>query len=549
MVSIGFCSFVTPHSTRRERGWQISIRRFVIMRAAPTSKLLLMCACASIPRIDDVAILLVRPGDDHSVIGGLESSLARTNLPLVRYDAEWGADADTIVSQAAGEAPVRAIFELSVCSTTSMGLLDLCAGSGADLYRWDPAVSMFKRHIGTAGPAWLAAGSAGGVSEDIITEERGWGYLSGDEEQVVDTASLSDDEIRTLLDIPSPSTAPAAEGGEVDESDQSMPRVSLLGYALPRATGGASLASSPPPHVVTHLTDLARDVLLHGATEPAGSGLLADGTRFPAEGSEGTFVSPVTGAPLLTSAQRLRSTTGWPSFRHDEGAPTAQHLTFQLDVQGGVPRNECVELSSGAHVGHDFEGTLCLNAAALLFVPAGHAPPDWLPSPAAPAIGVLLHTHPVQVGHARVATLAAGCFWTLRSALAVLPGVLVAMAGFTGGSAARATYEQVIGGETGHVEAVQIAYDPTVISFDQLLERYWELVPDPTTRYRQGADVGSWYEPAIFFHSAEQRDAALATRAQKQHAMSEAAGRAVEVVTRIRPAREFWVASDQHQRS
>ena len=104
----------------------------------------------------------------------------------------------------------------------------------------------------------------------------------------------------------------------------------------------------------------------------------------------------------------------------------------------------------------------------------------------------LLRADPSHLGRARVATLAAGCFWSLRSALSAVPGVLTAVAGFTGGDVPHATYEQVISGGTGHVEAVQVAYDPRVLSYTELLEAYWLLVPDPTSAYRQGADVGEW---------------------------------------------------------
>ena len=136
----------------------------------------------------------------------------------------------------------------------------------------------------------------------------------------------------------------------------------------------------------------------------------------------------------------------------------------------------------------------------------------------------------------------------MRPALAALPGVMHAVAGFTGGRVPRPSYEQVVGGATGHVEAVQVAYDPSVLSYEALLAAYWPLVPDVTSAYRQGADVGTYYAPAIFFHSDAQRDAALASRAKLERRLSNEAGRRVEVVTRVKPADEFWVAAPEHQR-
>jgi peptide-methionine (S)-S-oxide reductase len=94
---------------------------------------------------------------------------------------------------------------------------------------------------------------------------------------------------------------------------------------------------------------------------------------------------------------------------------------------------------------------------------------------------------------------------------------------------------------------VQLAYDPTLVSYDELMATYWSLVRDPTSAYRQGVDVGTQYEPCIFFHSDQQREAALASRGAVQAQLAAQRGDSVLVVTRVRPAEEFWVAEDEHQ--
>ena len=103
-----------------------------------------------------------------------------------------------------------------------------------------------------------------------------------------------------------------------------------------------------------------------------------------------------------------------------------------------------------------------------------------------------------------IATLAGGCFWCLEAAFEALAGVQQVVSGYTGGEAANSSYEEICGGETGHAEAVQITFDPAVISYGELLTIFFSL-HDPTTLNRQGADVGTQYRSAIFYHDEQQR--------------------------------------------
>jgi len=138
------------------------------------------------------------------------------------------------------------------------------------------------------------------------------------------------------------------------------------------------------------------------------------------------------------------------------------------------------------------------------------------------------------------ATLAGGCFWCLDAAYRRLEGVTDVVSGYTGGHRAAPTYEQVCSGATGHAEAVQIEFDPEVISYSDLLEVLW-TIHDPTTLNRQGYDVGTQYRSAIYYHDDAQRAAAEASRDEVQKLWSK------PVVTEITPLREFYPAEEYHQ--
>ncbi|UCC71606.1 MAG: peptide-methionine (S)-S-oxide reductase MsrA [Gemmatimonadota bacterium] len=141
------------------------------------------------------------------------------------------------------------------------------------------------------------------------------------------------------------------------------------------------------------------------------------------------------------------------------------------------------------------------------------------------------------------ATFAAGCFWGVEAAFRKLDGVFSTLVGYTGGQAEDPTYEDVCSDQTGHVEAVQLEFDPTTISYEQLLEVFWNI-HDPTTPDRQGPDVGSQYRSVVFFHTTEQQAAALASRDRL-----DASGHfSRPIVTEIVPASEFYPAEDYHQR-
>ncbi|HEV2438946.1 MAG TPA: peptide-methionine (S)-S-oxide reductase MsrA [bacterium] len=141
-----------------------------------------------------------------------------------------------------------------------------------------------------------------------------------------------------------------------------------------------------------------------------------------------------------------------------------------------------------------------------------------------------------------IATLAGGCFWCLEAVYADLDGVLRVESGYAGGSVPNPSYQQVCAGTTGHAEAVQITFDPRVLSFRGLLEVFFDI-HDPTTLNRQGHDTGTQYRSAIFYHSPEQKAAAE----QMIRELGAARRWANPIVTEVAPLRAFYKAEPYHQ--
>jgi peptide-methionine (S)-S-oxide reductase len=139
------------------------------------------------------------------------------------------------------------------------------------------------------------------------------------------------------------------------------------------------------------------------------------------------------------------------------------------------------------------------------------------------------------------ATFAAGCFWGTEAALRPVPGVLDVVVGYTGGTSPFPTYEEVCSHTTGHAEAAEVTFDPTVITYDRLLEIFWK-VHDPTQVNRQGPDVGTQYRSAIFFHTPEQESAARASLDREEQRLGK------KIATQVAPATTFWPAEAYHQR-
>ncbi|MCP4427677.1 MAG: peptide-methionine (S)-S-oxide reductase MsrA [Chloroflexi bacterium] len=147
-----------------------------------------------------------------------------------------------------------------------------------------------------------------------------------------------------------------------------------------------------------------------------------------------------------------------------------------------------------------------------------------------------------MIGKYEVATLGAGCFWCVEAVFQELKGVESVVSGYSGGAVPKPTYEQICTGATGHAEVIQITFDPTIVSFADLLAVFWRT-HDPTTLNRQGADVGTQYRSMIFYHSEEQKEIAERSKA-KTDASSLWPN---PIVTEIAPFQVFYAAEAYHQ--
>lgn len=139
-----------------------------------------------------------------------------------------------------------------------------------------------------------------------------------------------------------------------------------------------------------------------------------------------------------------------------------------------------------------------------------------------------------------LATFGGGCFWCTEAVLQRIEGVLSVSSGYAGGATPNPTYEEVCTGDTGHAEVIQVAFDPSLISYDEILDIFWQA-HDPTTLNRQGGDAGTQYRSIILYATPAQKEKAEASRARAQGKHKS------PIVTEIRPLERFWKAEDYHQ--
>ena len=143
----------------------------------------------------------------------------------------------------------------------------------------------------------------------------------------------------------------------------------------------------------------------------------------------------------------------------------------------------------------------------------------------------------------QIATFSAGCFWGVEDAFMKVRGVKSTRVGYTGGNLPNATYEDLCTDRTGHAEAIQVEYDPIEISYEELLDLFW-AIHNPTTKDRQGPDIGTQYRSTIFYHNSEQES--IARKAKQK--LEDSNKFQNNIVTEIVPATEFYQAEDYHQK-
>jgi peptide methionine sulfoxide reductase msrA/msrB len=247
------------------------------------------------------------------------------------------------------------------------------------------------------------------------------------------------------------------------------------------------------------------------------------GTERPYSGKyesfwkKGTYVCKRCGAPLYRSDDKFDAGCGWPSF--DEETPGA--VKKQTDADG--TRTEILCARCGAHLGHVFKGEgltpkntrHCVNSISMDFIPAK-----------------------VQA-KTDTAIFAGGCFWGVEYFMKKAKGVISTAVGYTGGHTDNPTYQQVCAGNTGHYEAIEVVFDLSKTTYEEVAKLFFEI-HDPTQWNHQGPDRGEQYRSVVFYRNEDQKKTT-------EKLISQLKAKGYSVVTEVKPAKTFWKAEDYHQ--
>jgi len=308
--------------------------------------------------------------------------------------------------------------------------------------------------------------------------------------------------------------------------------MAIIGLVLILPGCGQSSAADQAPQAAP----TAEGAALNPLTPEEERVIVHKGTEAPFTGEywnfkgKGIYVCRRCGAPLYRSEDKLDSHCGWPSFDDEISGAVIR----RPDADG--QRTEIICARCGAHLGHIFlrehftpkDTRHCVNSISLRFIPAQaeaafSGSPEAEPSPPKP----------------HEAIFAGGCFWGVQYYLERAKGVISTRVGYIGGHTSNPTYEEVCRGGTGHLEAVEVTYDPAQTTYEALAKLFFEI-HDPTQADGQGPDIGEQYRSAVFYLNDEQK-----ATAEKLIRILKDKGYAV--VTRVLPAETFWPGEDYHQ--
>ena len=259
------------------------------------------------------------------------------------------------------------------------------------------------------------------------------------------------------------------------------------------------------------LTTEEENVIVNKGTERPYSG------KYESFWKKGTYVCKRCGAPLYRSDDKFDAGCGWPSF--DEEIPGA--VKKQTDADG--TRTEILCARCGAHLGHVFKGEgltpkntrHCVNSISMDFIPArAQAKTD-------------------------TAIFAGGCFWGVEYFMKKAKGVISTAVGYTGGHTDNPTYQQVCAGNTGHYEAIEVVFDLSKTTYEEVAKLFFEI-HDPTQWNHQGPDRGEQYRSVVFYRNEDQKKTT-------EKLISQLKAKGYSVVTEVKPAKTFWKAEDYHQ--